>query len=176
MVMHLGAPERIMGATRHPAASRKAIITPLSDTEARIERWFDAPRDLVWRAHTEPELVQRWLGPRRLRMRVEEMDVRPGGKWRFVHIDTDGTEYGFHGEYLEVVRPERIKQTWVFDGAPEASSVETLTLTEKDGRTHLVAVAKYQKKEHVEGHLQAGMEEGMNEGYERLDELLPTLR
>jgi uncharacterized protein YndB with AHSA1/START domain len=165
-----------MGAAHPPAASRKAVITPISDTEVRIERWFDAPRELVWRAHTEPELMKRWLGPRRLTMRVEEMDVRPGGRWRFVHVDTDGTEYGFHGEYLEVRRPERIAQTWIFEGVPEAGSVETLTLTEEGGRTRLVAFSKFQKREHVEGNFQAGMVEGMNEGYERLDELLPTLR
>lgn len=168
--------EGFMGATRPTTASRKATITPLSDTEVRIERTFDAPRELVWRAHTEPDLIVRWLGPRRLKMRIEAMDVRPGGKWRYVHVDTDGTEYGFHGEFLEVVRPERLVQTWVFEGYPEAGSVETLTLTEKDGRTTLVATSKFQKKEHLEGHLQAGMEGGMHEGYERLDELLASLR
>ena len=165
-----------MASPRHAPANKKATITKLTDTEARIERTFDAPRDLVWRAHTEPDLVARWMGPRRLKMRVEEMDVRPGGGYRFVHIDTDGTEYGFHGEYLEVVKPERIVQTWVFDGAPEASSVETMTLHDLgDGRTRLVAVTKFQKKEHIEMHLASGMEDGMNEGYERLDELLGTM-
>src|SRR5688500_9894465 len=101
MVMHAGRLQGRMGATRPATERKKATITPLSDTEARIERTFDAPRELVWRAHTEPDLLKRWLGPRRLKMRVETMDVRPGGKWRFVPVDADGTEYGFHGEYLE---------------------------------------------------------------------------
>lgn len=163
-----------MAATRTGQSRQPTRITRISDTELRIERTFDAPRDLVWRAHTEPDLIRRWLGPRRLKMRVETMDVRPGGTWRFIHIDEDGSEYGFHGEYLEVVRPERLTQTWVFEGVPDASSVETLTLTESHGRTTLVGHSKYQQKEHLDGHLQSGMEEGMDEGYERLDELVGT--
>lgn len=82
-----------------------------SDPQLRMERAFDAPRDLVFRAYTEPDLLVKWLGPRRLVTRIDRMDVRPGGAWRFVHVDTDGEEYGFHGEFLEIVRPERIVQT-----------------------------------------------------------------
>jgi uncharacterized protein YndB with AHSA1/START domain len=155
--------------------TKKATVTMISPTEARIERTFDAPRELVWRAHTEPELIAKWLGPRRLRTRVEEMDVRPGGKWRFVHTEDDGTEYVFHGEYLEVVRPKVLAQTWTWDGAPDASSVERLTLSERNGVTTLVAISKFQKKEHLEMHLASGMEQGRNEGYERLDELLAEI-
>lgn len=151
---------------------KRATITPINDHSARIERWFDAPRDLVWRAHTDPKLIAKWLGPRRLKMRVEVMDVRTGGRYRFVHIEEDGTEYAFHGDYLEVRAPEHIKQTWVFEGMPEASSVEEMTLTEIGGRTRLVATSTFQKKEHIDAHFQQGMEEGMQESYQRLDELL----
>ena len=162
-----------MASTR--TMQKKATITRISDTEARIERTFDAPRELVWRAHTEPELMAKWLGPRRLKMRIEQMDLRVGGKYRYVHIEEDGTEYAFRGEFLAIVKPERLSQTWIFEGFPDAGSVETMTLTEKDGKTHMVAVTKFEKKEHIDAHLASGMEGGMQESYERLDELLATL-
>ena len=157
-----------------PSAAKRTAITTPTDTEIRIERAFDAPRALVWRAYTEPALLARWLGPRRLAMRIETMDVRPGGEWRFVHVDEDGTEFGFHGEFLEVVPHERIVQTWVFEGAADATSVQTMRLTEKGGRTTVVSIAKYRTKEHRDLHIQNGMESGVQEGYERLDELLAT--
>ena len=158
------------------AAPRRTLLTTPGDTEVRIERTFDAPRDLVFRAYTEPDLLARWLGPRRLAMKIDTMDVRPGGRWRFVHVDEDGTEYGFHGEFLEVVRPERLTQTWVFEGYPEASSVQTAVFTERDGRTTVVSTARFQKREHRDAHIENGMETGVREGYERLDELLAGLR
>lgn len=163
-----------MASARH--APPRTLITTPNDTDLRIEREFDAPRALVWRAYTEPDLLARWLGPRRLKMRVETMDVRPGGTWRFVHVDEDGTEYGFHGEFIEVVAPERLSQTWIFEGWPDASSVQELRLVEKDGRTTAVSVARFRTREHRDAHLQSGMEEGVVEGYLRLDELLPTVR
>ncbi|HEX9430281.1 MAG TPA: SRPBCC domain-containing protein, partial [Candidatus Bathyarchaeia archaeon] len=88
--------------------SKPAIITTPNDTEIRIERTFDAPRDVVFRAYTDPKLLAQWMGPRKYKMTIEQMDVHPGGRWHFTHIDTDGTKYGFHGEFREIVRPERI--------------------------------------------------------------------
>jgi uncharacterized protein YndB with AHSA1/START domain len=172
--MHHGVHAEAMPATR--PAIRRTLITIPSDTEIRLERTFDAPRDLVFRAYTDPALLARWLGPRRLTTRIETLDVRPGGMWRFVHVDEDGTESVFSGEFIEVVRPERISQTWTFEAWPDASSVETATFTEKDGRTTVVSLARYKAKEHRDGHLQSGMETGVQEGYERLDEVLASLR
>ncbi|HWG90531.1 MAG TPA: SRPBCC family protein [Candidatus Thermoplasmatota archaeon] len=162
-------------AQTSPAKPATKMTLP-SDTEIQFERTFNAPRELVWRAFTDPALIVQWLGPSRLKTIVEHMDVRPGGKWRFIHVDTDGTEYGFHGDFLEVVRPERIKQTWVFEGFPDASSIETATLTEREGRTTVVSHARYKSKEHRDGHLNAGMEEGALESYDRLAKLVESLR
>ena len=163
-----------MASARH--APKRTLITTPHDTELRMERTFDAPRTLVWRAYTDPALIARWMGPRRLKIRIEQMDVRPGGRWRFVHTDEDGTEYGFHGEFLEVVPPERIVQTWVFEGMPDASSVETMQLLEKDGRTTVVSTAKYKTRAHRDAHVESGMEAGVNEGFDRLEELLERLQ
>lgn len=163
-----------MGATSHP--SRRTLITTPNDTDLRMERSFDAPRERVYRAYTDPALLVRWLGPRRLKMRIDEMDVRPGGRWRFVHVDEDGSEYGFHGEFLGIRPNERISQTWIFEGHPEAAALEMAEFVERDGRTTVVSTARYLLKEHRDSHLQSGMEEGVEEGYDRLDELLRTMR
>ena len=156
--------------------TRRTLITTPNDTELRMERTFDAPRDLVYRAFTDPALLPRWLGPRHLKLRIEEMEPRVGGRWRFVHVDTDGSEYGFHGEFLDLARPERVSQTWVFEGQPAAASLELAEFHERDGRTTVVSLARYLKKEHRDGHLESGMEDGVQESYERLDELLRSMR
>src|SRR3989475_9173215 len=101
--------------------SKPAVITTPNDTEIRIERTFDAPRDLVFRAYTDAKLLSQWMGPRKYKMTIEQMDVRPGGRWHFTHIDTDGTKYGFNGEYLDIIRPWRILPTWNFESIPGES-------------------------------------------------------
>ena len=151
-----------------------AIITTPNNTEIRVERSFDAPRDLVFRAYTDPNLLLHWMGPRKYRMTIEQMDVRPGGRWHFTNIDTDGTRYGFHGEFREVVRPERIVQTWNFEGMP-GESLQTALFQEHNGRTTVTSIVKFERKEHRDGMLASDMESGMNEGYDRLDELLRTM-
>jgi len=155
------------------STAKPAVITTPSDTEIHIVRTFEAPRDLVFLAYTDAKLLSQWMGPRKYKMTIEEMEVRPGGRWHFTHIDTDGTKYGFHGEFREIVRPERIVQTWNFEGMP-GQSLQTAVFQEHDGRTTVTSTVKFERKEHRDGMLASGMENGMNEGYDRLDELLRT--
>lgn len=138
------------------------------------ERTFDAPRELVWKAHTDPEMIPQWWGPHRHTTRVEEMDVRPGGAWRWVSVDDEGGEFVFYGEYLEVVPPERIRWTFMFDveGVGPQGGPETLTLEEVDGRTVMRAVSHIGSPEAIEAALATGMIEGAIETWDRLDTLL----
>lgn len=157
-----------------PTSSRNETRVEVDPEVPRIVivREFDAPRERVFRAHTDPDLVARWMGPRQLRMRVEELDARTGGSYRYVHVDTDGTEYGFRGVFHEVSSPERIVQTWAFDDYADQVSLETMTLEDLGGRTRLHAVSVLGSFEARDGLVASGMEDGLREGYERLDELL----
>ena len=161
------------------ADKNKTVVTAEpGKQEMIITREFDAPRELVFQAFTDPELVPQWWGPRRLSTLVDKMDVRSGGLWRFINRDSDGNEYGFHGVYHEVCAPERIIDTFEFEGLPEAGHVclETLTLEAlPGGRTRLTAQSVFQSVADRDGALQSGMEEGLNESYERLTELLETM-
>ena len=143
--------------------------------ELFIEREFDAPRELVFKAFTDPDMYVQWLGPRRLKMKLTKFEPRDGGSYRFVHIDPDGAEYGFHGVYHEVLAPERIIGTFEFEGWPEKGHVEFDTTRFEalpGNRTRVISQAVYQSVEDRDGMIQSGMETGVNEGYERLDELL----
>lgn len=143
--------------------------------EMFITREFDAPRELVFKVMTDPELLAQWWGPRYLATIVEKMDVRPGGQWRYVQRDAEGHEYAFHGVYHEVLAPERIIDTFEFEGLPETGHVtmETMRLEElPGGRTRLVTQSVYQSVIDRDAVLQSGMESGVNETYERLSELL----
>ena len=151
-------------------------VTRVSDTELHLTREFDAPRDLVWKAMTDPALMSRWWGPRRYQTVVDTMDVRPGGKWRMRNIAADGGEHAFRGEYREIVPPERIVMTFEYEPLPGHISVETMTLTERDGRTLLTVRDQFSSKEDLEGMVNSGMESGARETYERLDELLAELK
>ena len=158
------------------ASKYEMTITVLSDTEIQITREFDAPREIVFKAMTDPALLAKWWGPRRYKTVVDQLDVRPGGKWRMRNVGADGGEHAFRGEFREVTPPERI--IWTFEYEPVAGhiSVETMTLTERDGRTLLVAHDRFASKEDRDGMLQSGMESGARETYERLDEVLRELR
>jgi uncharacterized protein YndB with AHSA1/START domain len=139
-------------------------------------RVVNAPRSLVFDALTKPEHLKRWMGPRALTMVLCETDLRVGGGYRFVHRTPDGQEFGFHGTYREIVRPERIVRTCVFEPMPEHESVETLLLEEHEGKTTITTTTVHKTVEGRDGHLANGrMEVGMTEGYARLDELLATL-
>ncbi len=139
-----------------------------------IVREFDAPPEAVFRAHTDPELVVQWLGPRRLTMRIDHYDARTGGSYRYTHHDDDG-EYGFFGAFHEVRPSERIVQTFTYEGFPDGVSLDTLTLEDLgDGRTRLRALSVVDSMEARDAMIASGMETGVREGYERLDELLAT--
>jgi uncharacterized protein YndB with AHSA1/START domain len=150
-----------------------ATVTTPTDREIRIEREFDAPRERVFAAYTDPELIPQWWGPRRTTTTVDRMDVRAGGDWRFISRDEDGSETAFRGTYREVVAPERIVQTFEWEGMPGHVAVESAELEDLgDGRTRVVTTSLFHTTEERDGMLGSGMETGMNETYERLDELL----
>jgi uncharacterized protein YndB with AHSA1/START domain len=151
-------------------------VTTPSDREIHITRMFDAPREMVFEAHSSCEHMSNWWGPRKYEFASCEIDFRPGGKWRVVHRAEGQDDQGFRGEYREIVPPERIVWTFEWEGAPGQVSVETLTLEEHDGKTLLTANAVYDTVEDRDGMLQSGMEEGMIETYERLDEYLEVLK
>ncbi|HVR88443.1 MAG TPA: SRPBCC domain-containing protein [Candidatus Limnocylindria bacterium] len=153
-------------------ANATTNVTLPSDREILITRVFDAPRELVFKACTDPDLIPRWWGPRAFTTTVEKMDLRPGGKWRFLNRAPDGNEYGFEGEYREVVPPERIVDTFEFDGVPGKVQVQTATFTERDGKTELTIRVVFDSKEDRDGMLHSGMEVGMRESHDRLAELL----
>jgi uncharacterized protein YndB with AHSA1/START domain len=141
-----------------------------------MTREFDAPRELLFRAYTEPELLEQWLGPRRLTMTVDRLDVRHGGEWRYVHRDDDG-EYGFRGVFHGTPSvDDGIVQTWEYEGAPGHIHLETAKFEERDGGTRLVLSAVYQTVEARDAEFAAGMESGAREALERLDELVGTLQ
>ena len=146
--------------------------------EMTISREFDAPRELVFKAVTDPQLIPQWWGPRYLSTEVDKMDVRPGGKWRFIQRDAEGNAYAFHGVYHEVLAPERIIDTFEFEGLPEAGHValETMQLESlPGGRTRLTTQSVFQSVADRDGALQSGMEEGINDTHDRLAELLKTM-
>lgn len=138
----------------------------------RIIREFDAPPEKVFRAHTDPELIVQWLGPRSTTMRIEHFDCRTGGSYRYVHT-SDGNDFGFHGSYHEVRPAELIVQTFTFEGMPDAVALEQLRFEDLgSGRTRLTGTSLVDSFEGRDGFLAGGMDTGVREGYERLDELL----
>ena len=146
--------------------------------EMFITREFDAPRELVFKAFTDPELYVQWLGPKGLKMRLEKFEPRSGGSWRYVHVDPKGNEFGFHGVNHEVLFPERIINTFEFEGFLEKGHVllETSRFEELPGRrTRFIAQSIFQSVADRDGMIQSGMEEGLHESYERLDEVLTKL-
>jgi uncharacterized protein YndB with AHSA1/START domain len=148
-----------------------AFTTP-SDREIVSERVFDAPRERVFAAYTDPELIPQWWGPRGMTMTVDQMDVRPGGAWRFVHRGPDGEEIGFRGTYREVTPPERIVQTFEWEGMPGHVVVETATFEDLGDRTKVTNISLFHTTEERDGMLASGMERGLTETHDRLAELL----
>jgi uncharacterized protein YndB with AHSA1/START domain len=143
--------------------------------EIFITREFDAPRELVFKAYTDPKLYTQWLGPRNLSMYLEKFEPRSGGAWRYIHQDKDGNKFAFHGVYHEVTTPERIIDTFEFEGLPEQGHVVLETFrfeTLPGGRTKLTSQSVFQSVADRDGMIQSGMESGVNDSYERLDELL----
>ena len=151
-----------------------ATVTTPAETETVITREFDAPRELVWKAMTEPEHVRQLYGLRGLSMTVCEIDLRVGGKWRYVQSDGEN-EFGFSGEYREIDPPGRLVSTEEYEAMPGTGYEVTLTLEERGGKTLMTSHLRYRAQEHRDGHIQSGMERGMNETFDRLDEHLAKM-
>jgi uncharacterized protein YndB with AHSA1/START domain len=158
------------------ASSGTARVTLPSDTQILITREFAAPRHLVYRAWTTPELIKRWWHAKRGKMTLAEVDLRVGGRWRYVMIADGGLEVAFHGEYREIVPNERLVSTEVFELVPDAEAVDTLTLTEQGGRTTLTILVQHQTKAHRDAHLESGMEAGLQDALDLLEQVAATLR
>lgn len=157
-----------------PARTGKTTVTTPSEREIRIERVFNAPRDRVWKALTDPALVAQWWG-RGNNLEIVRMELRRGGHWRFVENGSDGS-HGFEGRYREVTPPERIVQTFEWDGMPGHVAVESMTLEDiGDGRTRIVTVSLFHTREERDGMLQSGMEQGLEQSYTALDQVLARL-
>ena len=157
--------------------NKTTITAEPGKQELFVTREFDAPRHLVFKAHTEPELFAQWMGPRDLTTNLETFEPVSGGKWRFIQKDQDGNEFGFHGVFHEV-SSERIIQTFEFEGLPESGHVvlETMRLEDlPNSRTRLTAQSVYQSVADRDGMVAAGMESGVVDGYERLDEVLTNM-
>jgi uncharacterized protein YndB with AHSA1/START domain len=160
--------------TNASTAANRATITTPSDREIRIERIFNASRDHVWRALTDPKLVAQWWG-RGNKLEIVRMDMERGGHWRFVEHSPHGT-HGFEGRYREVKPQERVVQTFEWDGMPGHVAVETLTLEDLgDGRTKLVTTSLFHTVEDRDGMLKSGMEGGVNQSHAALDALLAKM-
>ena len=160
-------------------SSRTATVTLPTDEQILIRREFAAPRHLVYEAFTTPELVKRWWHANRGEMTIAEIDLRVGGKWRYVMIADGGLEVGFHGEYREIVPNERIVSTEVYEGIPdgeEHAAVNTLTLTETDGRTTMTILVEHPTKEGRDMHIASGMEDGMQDALDLLEQVAVSLR
>ena len=140
-----------------------------------ITREFDAPRDLVFRAHVDPELLVQWLGPRDLTTTIDRYDARDGGTWRYVQKDADGNEYGFHGVFHGTPSPEAIVQTFEFEGVPGHVMLDTTTLEQRDGRTLMRTVSSFQSVEDRDQMVASDMERGVRDSGDRLDELFTKL-
>ncbi|HVA21009.1 MAG TPA: SRPBCC family protein [Candidatus Micrarchaeia archaeon] len=156
--------------------SRTAVVTLPTDTEVLITREFDAPKHLVYRAWTTPELIKRWWSGDRGEVTIAEVDLRVGGRWRYAMTARGGFEVAFHGEYREVVANERIVWTEVYEGAPEGEAVCTLTVTEQDGRTALALLVQHTSRARRDAHLDSGMEGGMQEAMGHLEQVARSLR
>lgn len=139
--------------------------------EVVVTRVYNAPRNLLFKAHTDPELIPQWWGPARLKTAIDKLEAKPGGQWRFVQRDAAGSEYAFHGAYHEV-SPERIISTFEFEGMPGHPSLDVVTFDEINGKTKLTEKTVFLAVEDRDGMMQEGMEEGILESMDRLAELL----
>ncbi len=156
-------------------ANTTTVFAEPGKQEILITREFDAPRELVFKVCMDPTLLPEWWGPRYLTTEVDKMDVRPGGQWRFINRDAQGNTYAFHGVYHEIFAPERVIDTFEFEGLPEAGHVtlETMRLEElPGGRTKLTVQSVFQSIADRDATLESGMESGLKDTYDRLEELL----
>jgi uncharacterized protein YndB with AHSA1/START domain len=170
------------------SSSRAATVTLPTDRQILITREFDAPKELVYRAWTTPELIKQWWSGNQGVTTLAEVDLRVGGRWRYVHQDHDGFEVAFHGEFREIVPTERIVSTEVYEGASQPvegdtyppgedqGTVNTITFEEVDGRTRLTMLVECPSKDVRDAIMESGMEVGMQEGFAKLEQVARSLR
>ena len=159
-------------------SSGTARVTLPAGTQIMITREFDAPARLVWKAYTTPELIRRWWAGERGTVTIVQVDLRAGGRWRYVLVANGGSEVAFHGEYRQVVPPERLVSTEAFEGIPDAdehAALVTTTFTEKDGRTSLEMLVEHRDQETRDAHISSGMEGGMQESMDLLEQTAVSL-
>ena len=156
--------------------SKTAITAEPGIPMVMITREFDAPRALVFRAHTDPDLLVQWLGPRDLTTTIDRYDARDGGTWRYVQTDAAGSTYGFHGVFHGDPSPDVIVQTFEFEGAPGHVCLQSATFAERGGRTRMRTVSSFQSVADRDAMVASGMERGVRDSAERLEELLATLQ
>jgi uncharacterized protein YndB with AHSA1/START domain len=157
-------------------SSGTATVTLPTDEQILIRREFEAPKHLVYKAWTTPELVKRWWSGNRGEMTIAEIDLRVGGAWRYMMVTDEGFEVAFHGEYREIVPNERIVSTEVYEGMPEGEALNSVTFTETEGRTTLRVLVQHSSKEARDAHIDSGMETGMQEGMDLLEQVAVSLR
>jgi len=157
-------------------SSGTAVVTLPTDTQILITRDFDAPRHLVYKAWTTPELIKRWWSGDRGQVTSVEVDLRVGGGWRYVMTANGGFEVAFHGEYREIVPDELIVSTEVFEGMPDAAALTTNTFIDVNGRTRLTMLVEHSTQAHRDAHINSGMEGGMQEAMDHLEEVATSLR
>jgi uncharacterized protein YndB with AHSA1/START domain len=158
--------------------SGTAKVTLPADDQILITRDFNAPKHLVWKAYTTPDLVKRWWAGEKGTMTSAEIDLRPGGRWRFVMQANEGFEVAFHGEYREIEAPDRLVNTEVFEGIPAAedhAGLVTVTLTERDGRTSMEMLCEYRDRTDRDAVIDSGMEGGMQESMDALEQVAVSL-
>lgn len=160
------------------ATNHTAKVTLPADNQIQITRTFEAPRHLVWRTITEPDLIKRWWAGDRGTVTSVDVDLRVGGAWRYVMTAGPGFEVAFHGEYREITAPERLVNTEAFEGIPDAdahAALCTLTLSEKDGRTYSEVLVEHVSQADRDMHINSGMEGGMQESYDKLEQIAISL-
>jgi uncharacterized protein YndB with AHSA1/START domain len=157
------------------ASSATAVVTLPSDTEILITREFAAPRHLVYKAWTTPELIKRWWSARRGRVTVADVDLRVGGTWRWVMVTDGGFEVAFHGVYRELMENQRIVCTEVYEGMPDGEALNTMTLADAGGRTVLTILVQHSCREHRDAHIESGMEGGMQDAMDLLEQVAIAL-
>ncbi len=152
--------------------SKLNLVAEPGKQEIVITRVFDAPRELLFKAFTDPKLIPQWWGPKIYNTRVDKMEAKPGGIWRFIHRNANGNEFCFHGVYHEVASPERLVYTFEFEGMPGHVLLETVTFEEQGSKTKLIDQSVFQSVADRDGMIQSGMEGGASESMDRLAELL----
>jgi len=164
-----------MTAKAETMAKAEYVIEP-GKQEITITRNFDAPRELVFKAYTDPKLVPQWFGPREYTTTVDKMDARPGGLWRFVQRNQNGDEFAFHGVHHDIVAPERIVATFEFEGVPGHVMLQTLTLQPLGQKTRLVEQLVFQSVADRDGMVASGMQRGSDDSLDRMAEILEKLK